>query len=174
MGFDLQPTLTGELVILRPLRREDYAALHAAAGDPLIWQQHPEPTRFLPAAFRRYFDSGIASGGAFAVLERASGKIIGSTRYHDYRPGPPSEIEIGYTFLQRAYWGGRYNGEMKRLLVEHALHSVDRVVFTVGANNLRSRRALEKIGAKLAGEIDRPTPDGSPNLLYVLTQCPEP
>ncbi|MGH9534416.1 MAG: GNAT family N-acetyltransferase [Terriglobales bacterium] len=171
MGCDLQPTLTGELVILRPLRQEDFEPLHAAASDPLIWEQHPEPTRYQIEVFRKYFDSGIACEGAFAVVERARGRIIGSTRYHDYRPGPPSEIEIGYTFLQRAYWGGGYNGEMKRLLVAHALRSVDRVVFTAGGNNLRSRRALEKIGAKLAGESSRPTPDGSPNLLYEIRQC---
>lgn len=166
--FELQPTLTGELVQLRPLRPDDFEALYDAASDPLIWEQHPEPTRYARDVFQRFFNSGMASGGAFVVVDRASGRVIGSTRYHDYKIGPPSEVEIGFTFLQRAFWGGRYNGEMKRLMIEHALRSVDRVVFTVGENNLRSRKALEKIGAKLKGRIARPTPDGSPNLLYEI------
>lgn len=172
MTFDLQPTLTGELVQLRPLRPEDFEPLLAAASDPLIWEGHPEPTRYRRDVFRKFFDSGIASGGAFAVIDRNTGHIIGSSRYHDFKPGPPSEIEIGFTFLERAYWGGRYNAEMKRMMLDHAFRFVDRVVFTVGENNLRSRKALEKIGARLVGAIDRPTPDGSPNLLYEITANP--
>ena len=166
--FELQPTLTGELVQLRPLRPDDFEALYAAASDPLIWEQHPEPTRYTRDVFQKFFNGAMASGGAFVVIDRASGGVIGSTRYHDYKIVPPSEFEIGFTFLQRAFWGGRYNGEMKRLMIDHALRSVERVVFTVGENNLRSRKALEKIGAKLKGRIDRPTPDGSPNLLYEI------
>lgn len=170
MTFELQPTLTGEFVQLRPLRPDDFEALYAAASDPLIWEVHPEPTRYKREVFQKVFDGGIASGGAFAVLDRKTGRIIGTTRYHGLKPGPPSEVEIGWTFLERAYWGGRYNGEMKRMMIEHALRFVDRVVFTAGANNIRSRKALEKIGAKLKGTIDRPTPDGSPNMLYEITR----
>lgn len=170
MSFELQPTLTGELIELRPLRREDFDALFAAASDPLIWEVHPERTRYQRDVFQRYFDSGIASRGAFAVVDRKTGKIIGSSRFHEYKPGPPSEVEIGFTFLERAYWGGRYNGEMKRLMIDHALQFVDRVVFTVGENNVRSRKALEKIGAKLKGTSPKPTPDGSPNMLYEITR----
>ncbi|MGH9523464.1 MAG: GNAT family N-acetyltransferase [Terriglobales bacterium] len=168
MDFELQPTLTGELVQLRPLRADDFDALFAAASDPLIWEVHPEPTRYQREVFQRFFDGGMASGGAFAVVDRKTGRIIGSSRYHDYKAGPPSEIEIGFTFLERAYWGGGYNAEMKRLMLDHAFRFVERVVFTVGENNLRSRRALEKIGARHAGLADRPTADGSPNLLYEI------
>ncbi len=170
MDFDLQPTLIGELVQLRPLRPDDFEALYAAASDPLIWEIHPEPTRYQREVFQRFFDSGIASGGAFVVIDRRTGRIVGSSRYHRYEPGPPSEIEIGFTFLERAYWGGRYNAEMKHLMIDHAFRFVDRVVFTVGENNIRSCKALEKIGAKLKGRIDRPIPDGSPNLLYEITR----
>ena len=170
MALNLQPTLRGDLLELRPLRREDFEALYAAASDPLIWELHPEPTRYRREVFQKYFDSGIASGGAFAVIERSTGRIIGSTRYHDYKPEPPGEVEIGYTFLERAYWGGRYNGEMKRLLIGHALVAVGRVVFRAGEHNLRSRRALEKIGARLKGPADRPAPDGGRNLMYEITR----
>ena len=62
-----------------------------------------------------------------------------------------SEIEIGWTFLARRCWGGHYNGEMKRLMLEHAFQTVDRVIFVIGPENWRSRRAVEKIGAVYAG-----------------------
>jgi RimJ/RimL family protein N-acetyltransferase len=148
--FDLQPTLTGELVELRPLEAGDRDALLAAASDPRIWEQHPESDRYKPEVFRRYFDGAIESGGAFAVIDRGTGRVIGSTRYHAYNEAA-GEIEIGWTFLERAYWGGTYNREMKRLLLDHAFRFVPRVVFLVGSTNYRSQRAMEKIGGVRAG-----------------------
>jgi N-acetyltransferase len=150
MPFDLQPTLTGDLLQLRPLRPADWDALYAVASDPLIWEQHPESDRHEPDVFRRYFDGAMDSGGAFAVIDRRAGGIIGSTRYHGYDEAA-SEIEIGWTFLARAYWGGDYNREMKRLLVNHALQFVNRVVFSVGVTNIRSQKAMEKIGGVRGG-----------------------
>jgi hypothetical protein len=77
-------------------------------------------------------------------------------------------IEIGWTFLARRYWGGRYNGEMKRLMLEHAFQTVDEVVFIIGPENHRSRRAVEKIGAIYRGV----TPDakGRERVVYGLTK----
>src|SRR6185369_5590636 len=117
--------------------------------------QHPESDRYTRPIFQRYFDGALESGGAFAVIDRKSGRIIGSTRYHDFKP-EDSEIEIGFTFLTREFWGGQYNGEMKRLLLDHAFRFVKRVVFVVGENNLRSQKAVEKIGGKFLKMIDRP------------------
>jgi len=145
--FDLQPTLSGPRLLLRPLAAGDFDALYAAASDPLIWEQHPEPDRWTRQVFQSYFEGAMASGGAFAVVERKSGRIIGSSRYAHLDP-EASEVEIGWTFLERAYWGGDWNGELKRLMVEHALRYVERVLFVVGVNNLRSQRALLKIGAR--------------------------
>lgn len=152
--FQLQPTLVGELVELRPLRREDFEAVYGAASDPLIWEVHPERDRWKPEVFQFFFDSGMESGGAFAVVERSTGKIIGSTRFHNLKPG--EEVEIGWTFLERKFWGGKYNGEMKRLMMDHAFRFVGRVVFTVGEENWRSRRAVEKIGGKLLRAVEKP------------------
>ncbi len=143
--FDPQPTLEGGLVRLRPLRADDYDALHAVAADPLIWEQHPENNRHEPEVFRRFFAEAMERGGALAVLEAASGELIGSSRYHDY-DGARSAVEIGWTFLARKYWGGRYNGEMKQLMMAHAFRYVDHVLFVIGPENRRSRRAVEKIG----------------------------
>lgn len=65
------------------------------------------------------------------------------------------EVEIGWTFLDRSCWGGRYNREMKQLMLEHAFDVVDAVVFRVHSDNARSRRAVEKLGAVRVGtEID--------------------
>lgn len=163
---DLQPTLRGELIELRPLHAEDFAAVFEAAADPMIWEQHPESDRHTAEKFRRYFDGAMKSGGAFAVVDRESGRVIGSTRFYGYDPAT-SEIEIGWTFLSRAYWGGRYNREMKRLLVEHAFTFVNRVVLLIGPENLRSRRAAEKIGAVRAGT--RMT-EGRESLVFELTR----
>jgi N-acetyltransferase len=171
MEFDLQPTLKGELIEVRPLRREDFDALYAAASDPLIWEQHPESDRHERPIFARFFEGAIESKGAFAVIERRSGRIIGSSRYHNLVPAE-SEVEIGFTFLERAYWGGRYNGELKSLMLAHAFRFVDRVVFVVGPGNLRSQKALEKIGARFLKMAPRPARDGSisQHLVFALTR----
>lgn len=153
--IDLQPTLSGPTLILRPLRADDFAALHAVAADPLIWEQHPEPTRWQPEVFRKFFDGGLQSNGAFAVIDRASGALIGSSRYYDWMPDS-REIAIGYTFLARAYWGGATNGEMKGLMLDHVFQWADTVWFHIGADNWRSRKALEKLGGVLSHYGEQP------------------
>jgi RimJ/RimL family protein N-acetyltransferase len=165
MPFDLQPTLAGKLVALRPLRPEDWDVLYAAASDPLIWEQHPESDRYKPDVFRRYFDGGLASGGAFVVTDRETGAIIGSTRYARYDEAA-SAIEVGWTFLTRQYWGGAYNREMKQLLVDHALGFVTRVVFNVGRTNIRSQKAMEKIGGVRTGVR---VLDGAESVIFEIT-----
>lgn len=148
--LDRQPVLRGELLELRPLRAADFDALFQVAADPLIWAQHPDRDRYQEPVFRAFFAEALASGGALVALDRASGRIIGSSRYHGY-DAAAGVVEIGWTFLARACWGGRYNGEMKRLMLEHAFRSVSRVRFVIGPENRRSRRAVEKIGAVPAG-----------------------
>ena len=167
MAFQLQPRLTGELIEVRPLERNDFRALFDAASDPLIWEQHPEPTRYQRDVFEKFFEGALDSGGAFAIIERATGRIIGSSRYANLKS---DEVEIGWTFLERKFWGGTYNRELKRLMIDHALKSVERVVFVVGEKNLRSQQALRKIGAELAGTADRPAQDGTRNLLFAVTR----
>jgi RimJ/RimL family protein N-acetyltransferase len=146
--FELQPHLTGGLLHLRPLRPGDWEALFRAASDPLIWEVHPVSDRWKEEVFRQYFREGLESGGAFAAVDRKTGKIVGSSRYSNFKPDE-SEIEIGSTFLARSHWGGVWNGEMKRLMLDHAFRFVDTVVFRIGTDNFRSRRAIEKIGGVL-------------------------
>jgi N-acetyltransferase len=150
MPFDLQPTLRGEMLTLRPLRADDFEALYVAASDPLIWQLHPQPDRYKRDVFSEYFRRGIESGGAFVVIDNKTGKVIGSTRFSSCNEAA-SEIEAGGTFLIRSHWGGGYNAEMKRLLLRHAFQFVDTVVFLVAKENIRSQRAMEKIGGVRSG-----------------------
>jgi N-acetyltransferase len=145
MPFELQPVLRGELVDLRPLRPDDFDALYAVARDPLIWEQHPDSDRWQEPVFRKFFSDALASGGALLALDRADGCVIGSSRYHGY-DAAQSEIEIGWSFLARSYWGGPYNGEMKRLMLDHAFQFVDSGIFLIGAQNFRSQVAIQKVG----------------------------
>jgi len=149
-AFELQPTLRGKLVSLRPLTTADWEELFAVASDPLIWEQHPASDRYREDVFREFFREALESGGALAVLDARDRRIIGSSRYLGYDP-EKSEIEIGFTFLARRYWGGVYNREMKELMLQHAFRFVRHVVFLVGTTNWRSQKALEKIGAVRVG-----------------------
>lgn len=159
-ALDLQPTLVGDTLVLRPLTADDFEPLSACASDPRIWEQHPEPTRHRRDVFRAYFDGALASRGALVVVEKRSLEIVGSSRFYGASPDGRS-ITIGYTFLARRCWGGSANREMKALMLRHAFQWVDRVLFEVGPRNWRSRRALEKIGATIAslpsgdGEAER-------------------
>jgi RimJ/RimL family protein N-acetyltransferase len=140
--------------------------LFRVAADPLVWEQHPDRYRYQEEVFRSFFEEALASGGALVALDRATGQIIGSSRYHDYKP-EEGVVEIGWSFLAREYWGGRYNGEMKRLMLEHAFRSVGRVIFVIGPENRRSQRAVEKIGAVRSGSTF--DAQGQERVVYELT-----
>jgi RimJ/RimL family protein N-acetyltransferase len=154
MSFDLQPHLKGELIELRPLTPADWDELFAVASDSLIWEQHPDSDRYKEDVFRTFFREALECGGAFVVIDAKTQQIIGSTRFYSYDP-EKSEIEIGWTFLARKYWGGRYNAEMKQLLLNHAFQFVESVIFLVGEKNFRSQKAMEKIGATKMGLVER-------------------
>ena len=168
MPFDPQPILRGALVTLQPLRADDRDALYAVASDPLIWEQHPDRTRSEPAGFRVFFRQALESGGAVLAIDNGTGAVIGSSRYHGFDEAL-GEVEIGWTFLARSHWGGRYNGEMKHLMLTHAFRFVGRVVFMVGPRNLRSQRAVERIGAERAGTHIDDT--GRESLVFAITRA---
>jgi RimJ/RimL family protein N-acetyltransferase len=169
MVFELQPHLKGKLIELRPLVPDDWDELFAVASDSLIWEQHPERDRYKEDVFRVFFKDALESGGAFVIIDRKTQHIIGSTRFYGYDP-EKSEIEIGWTFLARKFWGGRFNAEMKRLLLNHAFKFVERVVFFVGEDNVRSQKAMEKVGAIKIGTVTRTygNHQPTPNLKYVI------
>ena len=146
-------TLQNEKVILRPLIAEDMDILYAVASDPLIWAQHPNPDRYRREVFEKFFEGAIASQGAFMILDASSGDPIGSSRFYDYFP-EAGEVKIGYTFFARKCWGGGFNTAAKQLMTAHAFQWVERIIFHIGAGNLRSQIAIGRIGAQKIGEED--------------------
>jgi len=118
--------MKGTLLELRPLRKTDFRDLYKVASDPLIWEQHSNSNRYKKEVFKIFFRDSIESHGALVAIDLKTGQIIGSSRYHGYNEDK-SEIEIGWTFLARDYWGGAYNKEMKHLMLRHAFKYVENV-----------------------------------------------
>ena len=152
--MNLQPTdLKNNLVWLEPLKQAHFEELYLVASDPLIWEQHPNPDRYKLDAFTNYFKGAMESGGAFIIRDTLSGKALGSSRYCAY-DADNKEIQIGYTFFARSCWGKSINKEVKTLMLNHAFNYVDKVAFYVGANNIRSQKAMERIGGiKIREEV---------------------
>jgi RimJ/RimL family protein N-acetyltransferase len=168
---DFQPTLIGPTVTIRPVAADDWPELFAAGSDPEIWKVHPTPDRYTEAEFRKFFDGAVKSKMAFVFVDRSTGALIGSSRYHGHEP-MFSEIEIGWTFIVRSHWGGATNREVKRLMLDHAFTFVDTVVFWVGETNWRSQRAMTKIGGvKRAGLFTRELSGADqPYIIFEITK----
>lgn len=152
--FDIQPVLTSEKVTLRPLAPEDFDALYGVASDPDIWAMHPFRNRYQRDVFDAFFADAITSRGAFAIIDNASGDIIGSTRFANY-DASAGEIEIGWTFFATAYWRTGTNRDVKAMMLRYIFPFVPTVVFQIGASNFRSRDAVERLGARLVLEHKR-------------------
>jgi len=153
--FNLTLTLTGLQITLRPITSDDFEALYAAASDPEIWKLHSESNRWEHGVFCKFFEKALMAPGAFVIVHNRTGKIIGSSRYYDFDAGK-RQVFVGYTFLMTEFWGGRINSELKKLMLNHAFQFVDRVLFHTSENNLRSQRALEKLGASRRKDLVTP------------------
>ena len=163
---DTKTTLEDGLVTLRPLAAVDLEALYEVASDPLVWEQHPKNDRWKRDVFERFFKKALAAGSAFVITGRETGRVIGSSRYYDLEKEPDT-VTIGYTFIAREFWGGEYNRSVKRLMLDHAFKFVSRVVFSVGSDNIRSQKALEKIGA-VRSKVLEPDEDGNISYEYEI------
>lgn len=150
-----QPTLENKLVLIRPLSANDYDELYLAASDPTIWEQHTTTDRWTPEGFKVYFDDAVASKGALVIIDKATNTIIGSSRYY-IEEGITDAVEIGWTFLAKAYWGGTYNKSFKTLMIEHGLQSKINVLFLIAMENIRSQKATEKLGGLKINKVDYP------------------
>ncbi|MBK6731864.1 MAG: GNAT family N-acetyltransferase [Bacteroidetes bacterium] len=140
------PILQNDLIKLIPLQETDFEILYDVASDPAIWEQHPNKNRYERDVFKTFFEGAIKSQGAYIVYDIANGKAIGSTRFYDYDVNKKTLL-IGYSFLAKNCWGKGYNSAMKSLMLNHAFTFVDTVYFHVGASNIRSQKAMEKLGA---------------------------
>lgn len=151
MSFSIQPVLENDVVIMYPLQENDFDALYAAASDPKIWEQHPNKDRWKKEVFRTFFEGAIQSGGAYRIVDKATGQMAGSTRFYDYNENAKS-ILIGYTFYATAYWGKGLNLAVKRMMLDYIFQFVRQVDFHIGAENIRSQVAIERLGAIKTGE----------------------
>lgn len=167
MSFDYLPVLKGRLVQMRPMLAEDFENLYEVAADPFIWEQHPARDRHERVVFEKFVKDALAANGALIAVDAETQHVIGSSRFHAYNEAA-SEVEIGWTFLARSHWGGRYNKAMKRLMLEHAFQFVDNVILLVGLDNIRSQRAVERIGAVRAGT--RQDACGNDSYVYRMTK----
>lgn len=153
MIIDLQIPLANDIVLLLPLNEEDFEAVYAAASDPAVWEQHPNKDRWKREVFQTFFKGAMESHGAYKIMDKSTGKVIGSTRYYDYKP-EESCILIGYTFFAKEYWGTGFNHAVKRLMIDYIFQFVSTVILHIGSTNYRSQKSIEKLGAKKIDELE--------------------
>ncbi|ESU23491.1 acetyltransferase, ribosomal protein N-acetylase [Flavobacterium enshiense DK69] len=138
---------------LIPLQLNDFEALYQVASDPLIWEQHPNKDRYKREVFQNFFEGALVSKGAFIIIDKKTNAVIGSTRFYNLDPETRSVL-IGYTFYGRNYWGSTFNPMVKKLMLDYAFQFVDMVYFHIGAHNIRSQKAIERLGAVKVREIE--------------------
>ncbi|TAE81595.1 MAG: N-acetyltransferase [Bacteroidetes bacterium] len=170
--MDLQPYLENHLVRLAPLKETDFEVLYKAASDPLIWELHPNPNRYQRDVFSIYFSGAIESKGAFLIIDAQTNEVIGSSRFYDYDANN-STVIIGYTFLKRSHWGGTYNKAVKKLMLDYTFQFVNQVYFHVGANNIRSQKAMKKLGAEKISQMVKAYHGEKETLNYIFVIAKE-
>lgn len=170
--FDWQPShLQNELIKLIPLQENDFEELYAVASDPLVWEQHPNKLRYQRKVFQNYFEGAMSSKGAFLIRDTKTNEVVGSSRFYDFNEKEHS-ILIGYTFIGRKFWGNGYNKALKKIMLDYAFKQVDKVYFHIGAFNIRSQKAIEKIGAIKVDEfeVEYYGEDSKLNFVYLITK----
>lgn len=170
-SFSIQPLLGNEKARLVPLQEADWPLLYAVAADPKIWEQHPNTDRWKEDVFRLFFEGAMKSGGAFRVIDAASGETAGCTRFYDYDAADNS-LFIGYTFYATRFWGTGINLSVKKLMLDYIFQYVDNVYFHIGIHNLRSQIAIERLGAVKVAEEEVSYYGTAPrhNFRYLIAQ----
>ncbi len=166
MNFSIQQILENEKICLFPLNEQDFEELYQLASDPAIWYQHPNKDRWKKEVFTVFFEGAIQSKGAFKIVNKMSGKIMGSTRFYDYN-AQDNSILIGYTFYSRAYWGKGMNHSVKVLMLDYIFQFVNIVYFHIGVCNKRSQIAISRLGTKKIKEEEICYFGEEPKLNYV-------
>ncbi|HCA06286.1 GNAT family N-acetyltransferase [Chryseobacterium sp.] len=151
MKFSIQPVLDSELYQLIPLQQGDFESVYEVASDPRVWEQHPNKNRYQREVFESFFKGAMESEGAFKIIEKSSGDVLGSTRFYNYDEAD-NHIFIGYTFYGTKSWGKGINPKVKKMMLDYIFQFVDKVHFHIGKENIRSQTALERIGGQKIGE----------------------
>jgi len=170
--FNWQPkNLKNELIQLIPLHETDFEELYAVASDPLVWEQHPNKLRYQRDVFQNYFEGAMLSHGAFLIRDAKTNEVVGSSRFYDYSKEDNSVL-IGYTFIGRKFWGNGYNKTLKKIMLGYAFENVNKVYFHIGAFNIRSQKAIEKIGAVKVDEfeVEYYGEDSKLNFVYLISK----
>jgi RimJ/RimL family protein N-acetyltransferase len=148
--------LEGEIVVLEPLGPGHEDALREAGSDPAVWRWMTVHGHE-PETFTGWLEAALTAKEAgreapFAIVVRATGRAVGSTRYMSLRPEHRG-LEIGYTWHAPSAWGAGVNVEAKYLLLERAFEELGcmRVEFKTDALNERARSALEALPARFEG-----------------------
>jgi RimJ/RimL family protein N-acetyltransferase len=153
-------TLEGRGIRLEPMRREHEADLRAAAADGELWKltftSVPEPENTLAYIEAALADCARGARVPWVVRELTTGRIIGSTSYHDIIPAA-RRVEIGYTWYSRTWQRTHVNGACKLRLLEHAFETLGCIVVGLRTDNLnaRSQAAIERLGATKDGVVRR-------------------
>lgn len=151
MNFSVQPVLENEEFQLIPLQQGDFKSLYEVASDPKVWEQHPNKDRYQREIFENFFRGAIESKGAFKIVEKSTGDVLGSSRYYNFDQDD-NHIFIGYTFYGTKSWGKGINPQVKKLMLDYIFQFVDKVHFHIGKENYRSQKALEKLGGEKIAE----------------------
>lgn len=165
----LQPvTLSGQHVELKPLQKSHEEGLIAAVNDGNLWElwytSIPRPEGMAAEIERRLKLQDEGSMLPFTVFDKAKNQIVGMTTYMNVDLKGP-RVEIGSTWYARSVQRSPLNTEAKLLLLTHAFEQLNclAVEFRTHFFNQQSRRAIERLGAKLDGILrnHQRMPDGS-------------
>ncbi|MCR4031087.1 MULTISPECIES: GNAT family N-acetyltransferase [Flavobacterium] len=151
MALNLQPILENNLCMQYPLEEKDFDALYKVASDPKIWEQHPNKDRWKKEVFEKFFEGAMQSKGAFKIINKETGEVVGSTRFYDFNKEEDC-IFIGYTFYAVSCWGKGFNLSVKKTMLDYLFEYVSKVKFHIGAENIRSQIAISRVGAKKVAE----------------------
>ncbi len=171
MYFSIQSIIENNKIALLPLQEEDFEDLYMVASDPKIWEQHPNKDRWKKEVFTTFFEGAVQSKGAFKIIDKTNNRVIGSTRFYDYKHEENS-ILIGYTFYATQYWGKGINHAVKIMMLDYIFQFVASVYFHIGANNIRSQIAINRLGTTkiLEQEVAYFGEPSKLNYVYSLTK----
>ena len=161
MAFIDPVTLTANQLVLEPLALSHEDGLRAAAADGELWSIRVTSVP-KPEETRKYIEDALTmreagSRFAFAVIEASTGKVLGSTSYHDILPAV-KRVEIGYTWYGKSHQRSHVNSTCKLLMMQHAFETLgcNVVGWRTDNFNFASQAAIERLGARKDGIIRGP------------------
>ena len=136
-------------ISLKKLTPSDQNTLFQIMSDPKLWENHTKTDQWKPEVQKSWFEKALEVGALGIYF---NGELIGSTRFYQQKK---DSICIGYTFISRQFWGKGINAPLKKAMINDALKQHPKVYFRVDEYNLRSIKALEKLGAKVEDRVEK-------------------